>query len=257
MVLMPLENLVWYLNIVAAAALAIHLFREGLASVYYVLVMFLIADTVQQVLRLILIHNANASGWIYAVGQAIKATLSVFIVLNLYWLALSGRPALARFSRTVIGYCFAIAAAISAVGILLDIRQAHGRDQRLRAFLTFERSMDSVVLIVLMLVTCLLVWFPLQVRRNVALYIGGFAVYWFGRWAGLLATNLFPTLRGPMSIAMLSLSFACMLGWLLTLRRAGETVTTVTGHRWNTAEADRLKGQLDAINARLESLSRN
>ena len=42
----------------------------------------------------------------------------------------------------------------------------------------------------------------------------------------------------------------------MLVARAGEVVTTVTGHRWNAQEADRLLGQLDAINARLERMAR-
>jgi len=240
----------------AAAALAIRLFYEGLAPLYRALVIYLVTDTVQQILVRTFMSNGDLVGWIYAVGQLLKAGLSVFIVLNLCRLALAGKPALARFGHQTIGYLFGLAAVISGLGVFLDIQAARGPEQRLRAFLTFERTMDSLVLVVLALTSLFLLWFPLKVRRNVALNIAGFVVYSFERWAGLLATNLWPNRRGQFSIAMLSVSFICLMLWLITLRRDGETMTTVIGHRWNAVEADHLRGQLDAINARLERFSR-
>lgn len=251
------ERVFWYLNIAAAAVLLVRLYTQGLAGIYRILLVYLATDVAEQVLELIFISDPNGVGWIYVTGQALKSVLAVFVVLNLYRQALDRQPALARFGQQMMGYFFGISALFSALGALLDTAAVYGAYRRLRMFLLFERSMDLVVLGLLACFSALLLWFPVRVRRNVALYIGGFVIYSFGRWAGLLATNLWPQFRTSLSVAMLAVSFACLTSWLILLRAEGESVTTVTGHRWNVEASQRLMGQLDAINARLTKLSRD
>jgi hypothetical protein len=80
--------------------------------------------------------------------------------------------------------------------------------------------------------------------------------YWFQRWAGLLLVNLFPKSSHAFSETMVALSLACLILWIAAIRPEGEIATTVTGHRWNPAETQRLLGQLRAINTFLERMAR-
>ena len=66
--------------------------------------------------------------------------------------------------------------------------------------------------------------------------------------------GLYDSHTHPLSAAMLSISFLCLIVWLFALRRQGEETTTVIGHRWNPARMERLTGQLEAINASLSRL---
>ncbi len=72
----------------------------------------------------------------------------------------------------------------------------------------------------------------------------------------MLAVNLSPKWKEPISDAMLMTSLVCLLVWMFALTPRGEKITTVVGHRWSPSEAKRLTGQLEAINARLARLSR-
>ena len=112
--------------------------------------------------------------------------------------------------------------------------------------------MDFTILIFLLFITAFMMWFPVKVRRNIMLYVGGFVVFYLSRTFGLLTINLLP----PRSInvitnVLLCLSFGCLMGWLFGLRRESEDITTTLGHRWNPDAMERLSGQLDAINATL------
>jgi hypothetical protein len=113
-----------------------------------------------------------------------------------------------------------------------------------------------MVLVFLAAAVLFLLWFPVKVRRNVAVCIGTFAFYMFHRWALLLLANQYPKYSATLSAVMVVLSLACLVFWMLCLRPEGEIVTTVTGHRWNPEETEHLLGQLDAINARLEQMAR-
>jgi hypothetical protein len=119
-----------------------------------------------------------------------------------------------------------------------------------------EGAVDSMVLVFLLAAILFLLWFPVVVHRNVAVCIGGFVFYWFQRWAGLLLMNRYPNDFAVISVATVILSLACLLFWIAAIRPEGETVTTVTGHRWNPDETNRLLAQLDAINSRLARMAR-
>jgi len=49
---------------------------------------------------------------------------------------------------------------------------------------------------------------------------------------------------------------ACLVFWIWGFRQESEDRITVTGHRWDPSQMERLTSQLDSINAALERLSR-
>jgi hypothetical protein len=250
-----LENCLWCLNIGAAAALIARLYFQRLTRTYRLLVLYLAVDTLQSVLALIFVGDPAVPYLTYAAGQTLKVTLAIFIPMELFRLALVQQPALARFGRRMIGYFFAVAATLAALNVLFGAGTSQG-NRVLGGFLAFERSMDLVALAVLILMSGYLLWFPVRTRRNTAICIAGFVIYSFQRWTGLLLVDLWPDYQRQFSTAMLCVSLAGLTVWTILLRRDGETSTVQTGHRWNPEEADRLRLQLDAINARLEHAGR-
>jgi len=184
----------------------------------------------------------------------VKIALWVFVVLELYELAQAQEPALARFGRRLLGYLFSV---VAGFYLLLEF---DGADRKQGAFLVgflrIERSVDLFAFIALISIAGFLLLFPVRVRRNVVIWLGGGLLYSFSRWAGLLLTNRFPQLTHELSIAMLAASLACVVGWSLLLKRTGEKEIVVTGHTWDRAQAERLSVQLDAINSRLVRMAR-
>lgn len=245
------EQYIWYLNIAAGVILGARLIALGLLNTYRAFFLYLVTDSLESLLQLAVLPDLNLYGWIYVGGQAGKVLLAVWVVLDLYWLALRKHPALAKFGSRTVRYLLGVAALISTLGLRLEWVVSKGSFPILRTFYRFERTMDSIVLVFLLLISVFLLWFPVTVPRNVAIYIGGFLIYSFERWAGLLMVNFWPAYSNQLSVFMLSTSFACLVTWLVMLRRERDDTSTVTGHRWNGTEADRLSSQLDAINARL------
>jgi hypothetical protein len=254
----PVELAIWYLNIAATAALTIRLWTSGLAQVYRWLFLYFVAGTLEQCVILFVPKNTTLYGWIYIVGQGLKIVLVIFVVLELYRLALAGQPALAKYGQKTAGVVLSAAAGIAAVGLLFYTTVPPGRSVILYRFYSFERTMDSFVLIFLVLIVIFMTWFPVRMKRNVAFYLVGFMVQFLARSEGLLLLNVLSSrLENALNITMLSISSACMLVWLFALSQEGEKVTTVVGHRWDPGAMDRVSGQLDSINTSLMKLSRS
>jgi hypothetical protein len=252
--LSPTEQALWYLNIAAALFLLVRLYSQQLVKIYPALFTYLAADALQQIVALTFRRSRTIYAEIYFVGQALKVALAIWVVLELYQLALAQQPALAKFGRRTLDYLFCFAVLIGLVNFLLEIGANPGKMKYPTAFTRLESTVALITLVVLVLIAVFLLWFPVRASRNVALSLGAFVFYSFQRWSGLLLTTFWPLRTHELSIAMLTASFICLAVWGMALRRRGEVTTVITGHRWNPKEAERLTLQLDAINSRLVRL---
>ena len=118
--------------------------------------------------------------------------LGVVLAIRLWKLALLGYPALARFGRQIAIYMLLTALSLAVVGLLLEPATPRGQNPTVHSLQAIEGAVDSMVLVFLVAAVLFLLWFPVKVRRNVAVCIGGFVFYLFHRWAGLLLVNLYP-----------------------------------------------------------------
>jgi hypothetical protein len=248
-----LENWLTYLNIGGAGALIARMYWEKLAGIYRMLVVYLAAGALEDVFTMVFAGDNRARYLVYAAGQTVKVTVAIFVARELFRLALTQQPALAHWGKRAIGYFFGLAAAAAAFYISIEsVSRAATAWWLVGQFLAFEGAMDLAVLVILVLMSVFLLWFPVRARRNAAICIAGFVVYYFQRWTGLLLVARWPHSRQLVSPILLGVSFLCLAGWVVLLKRQGEYSTVTTGHRWNPLEAARLTAQLDAINSRLD-----
>jgi hypothetical protein len=244
-----------YLVTTAAACLLARLPWLGLGRKYAWLFGYFLAEVLQSVLTTGVSSRSLWYGYIYFGGQATKALLAVAASIQLWLLALRGYPALARFGRRIAVYILLGALLLAAAGAWLLEPPRSFQAVFPHYFNALEGAVDSMVVLFLVTATLFLLWFPVEVPRNVAIIIGGFVFYLFQYWAALLLLNLYPRSARGINAVVLSLDAAVLIFWIVAIRSKGESVTTVTGHRWNPEEAERLLGQLDAINARLEKIA--
>jgi hypothetical protein len=102
-------------------------------------------------------------------------------------------------------------------------------------------------------------WFPVQLRRNVIVYITGFIIWSLSRSAALhlvIQRSGDTGLSAIVNMIQQVVTVGCLLLWMIGLRKEGEGRTAVVGHLWNRAEAERLSSQLDAINDSLDRMRR-
>ena len=235
----------------ATAALIVRLCWERLAGIYRLLVLYLLVSLTGGVLQIVFASEHGKLFGIYAASETLRVIAAIFVAIELFRLALVQQPALARFGRSMIGYIFAAAAILAGLNMRFGAAAAKQDNPIVGRFLAFERSMDldgrggfdfderfPVVV-------------PGRTRRNAAISIAGFVIYSFQAWVGFLLIDLWPDYKRQFSTAMLCVSLACLMAWIILLRRDGETTTVQTGHGWNPVEAGASEFELDAINTRL------
>jgi hypothetical protein len=192
---------------------------------------------------------------VYMACRLASVVISVFLVMDLYRTGLAAHPAIARYGKRLVGYFLLTCCLLSLASLFFLPNSGPAKSQLLYHFLAFERTADSAVLIFLLLASAFMAWFPVRLSRNVAVFIGGFVTYFMTRWAALLAIAAKTAWVDSFNVALLSLSLACLIGWIILLRPEGEIIPVVTGRNWNPEEMDRLNAQLHAVNAKLEEFS--
>jgi hypothetical protein len=246
-----------WLSVGATAALMLKLRRSGLSATYRYLFLYLAVELAEFTVALSDPAYGKIYRYTYVAGQGLKTVLGIVVVLELYRLALAEQPALARFGQRTVGFVLGAAALLAVCGLALDSSIPQGQSRVVHDFLSFERTMNVCVLIFLVFISLFMAWFPVRLKRNVVVYMWGFAIYSLARSSGLLLVNVLPVrFTVPLGTAMLLVRLACLVVWLIALRRDGEQTTTVIGHRWNPAEIGHLRDQLDSINSSLARFSR-
>jgi hypothetical protein len=245
------------LTSVLTLAVMVKLGVTGLVRIYKLLFAYLAADLLTSIVALTVPFDTNWYAYTYFADQTLRIVLAAFVLVEIYWLALERTPALAQFGRNSVGGILAGAALFPFVVFLRD--QSASAQPLLRGFLLSEQTMEGTMAIFLILISIFMAWFPVRMRRNVIIYIGGFIVWSLARSAQLHLVN---QRSGNRSINMLvtsiqlCIALGCLVLWLAGFKREGESRTAVVGHLWNRAEAEHLTKQLEAINNSLERLRR-
>jgi hypothetical protein len=251
------ERALFYLNFAAELVLLWRLIHSKLYRTYPALFWYLTAQALGAVALLPVPMFTYRYLYIYWAAQTVNILMAVFVVQGLYGMALLEHPAVASFARRSMLAAMAIAAAVTLSGIRLDFNILPREYPGLHRFLTFERSMNFLTLLFLLIVSALLLWFPIKVRRNIVVYISGFVLFFAARSGGLLLYNLRPQNARLISTVLLGLTFTCLVVWIVGIRPEGEQVTATPGYRSNPETMQRLSRQLDAINAALTRFVRN
>jgi hypothetical protein len=114
-----------------------------------------------------------------------------------------------------------------------------------------DQAVSTVLLLTLLAMLAFLLWFPVDVPRNLVVFSAGYLIYFAVRSLSLFMQYFSPDWVPVISVAILVVSAGCCFYWLFFLSVAGETAKVRIGHSWKPQEQERLLVQLDAINATL------
>ncbi len=250
--MLGVERVLFYLNVIAEVLLVFRLIQSRLYKIYSSLLLYWLLQVIEGLALLPVDRQSWLYLYVYWGAQTLSIFMALYVVQDLFHIALAEHPAIASFGRRTVLAAMALAAAVTLAGITLDATVLPGHYAAIQRFATFERSMNFVILIFLLVISILLLWFPIKVRRNIAVYISGFVLFALARSFGLLLANLLPQKDTLLvSTILLGLTLLCLLIWLVGIRPEGERVTATPGYRRDAEAMQRLSRQLDSINQTL------
>jgi hypothetical protein len=143
------------------------------------------------------------------------------------------------------------------MGLSWGISGPHPQEAWIQQFFTFERTFASWLCLLVILIGAFVAWFPIRMQTNVALYVGGFVVFFVS-----LAVEYFMLghVRLSFSHRWSAIGMTGTLGafvvWTVAMRKRREFTTTVIGHSWNPERMAELSRQLNEINTALSRFAR-
>lgn len=246
----------WGVETIFACLLLIRLFALRLQGVYRIFVVFLIAEILGFVFYVIskLIVGTDYRLW-FLCSRPVYWFLYLAMVYALARVVMSTVPGVYGLSRKVLHLSTVIAALVGTAVFFADkAPKAHAALPSLILLSrSLERSFTLTALLLLLGVLGFVLYFPVQVPRNLAVFSGAYVVYFTVTTASLFASDFLPAGNSAVFLTRVTeiMSGLCYCWWLLTLSRAGEFQPVRVGHIWAPAEQEKLLTKLNAINEAL------
>ena len=244
-----------------ACLLVCRLVLLRLHSVYRVFCYFLIFDLISSGVAFVELGLLNADfayrvTWIAM--RIVAWILSLWMVYALLDAVLVNFRGILRFSRMLLNATFVLALLVALFtakpeyiegGLAASV---HPIGRALGLTLVLERVISSAALLALLAILGFILWFPVPLPRNLAVFSIGFITY-FAIITGLLLCESFVSHTisqtiGNTNTILLSLCYAYMA---LSITKEGEVRTVSLGHSWSIGDQRRLLCQLEDMNAAL------
>jgi hypothetical protein len=248
-------------NAALCVALIVRLLVLRLHRVYRIFSLFLLSELMASLIASVKVLAPDSLPdyrIIWIVAQCVIWICTLWTVYALLDAVLTKLPGILGFSRKLLNGAF-ISAGILALLTARPEYSVSGApefvDPIARAVgmgFVLNRVLSTIALLVLVSILGFLLWFPVEVSKNLIVFSTGFLVY-FAAKTGLLLTR---SLWSHQSLNLVSnlimfISGACFAYWAIFISRQGETVPVRVGHSWQARDQDRLLGQLEAMNAAL------
>jgi hypothetical protein len=253
MTLQAVETWLAWANAVAILTLSAALLRSELYRTYRFFLIYIGADLIQRVLW---VAGPGKSQVEYISTEAVKLVLIGLAIPELLRAAFDRYLGLAEFLQRISSYLALASGIAGALLAGLDPSLSFTKSHLLSHFYTLERSVFFTLLGYLVLVSLLMGWFPVRIRRNVAIFLGSFGALFLCQCADLLLLNRSQHNATWLSVVTLTVTLACATAWIISIRAEAADTIAVSGFRWNSATVDQLTDQLESINMRLSRLSR-
>ncbi|MBE0659456.1 MAG: hypothetical protein IH602_17310 [Bryobacteraceae bacterium] len=250
-----LETLIWYLNTAAAVLVAIKFLAAGLGRFYPVLAVFLVSLPARSLLLMGLQANQYLYSWVYIITSPMLSLLTVWAGLEIYRLVLEAYSGLSALGRRSFVATVAAGGAIAFLTVQLGLQVPNEPYPTLRLFLLLDSWISGVVLFFLITLTVFVLWFPVPLRRNVAVYSFGLCAKLAAACTGIavrvFAGSDYGTMGGVLIMAADTL--VCTV-WLFAFTRSGERTLSEGTIRRSPEQRARLLSQLNSLNAMARSV---
>ncbi len=252
---------------VLSVTLVFRLVTLRLHSVYRVFCAFLLFQIVTESL-VIIERFLDPDGFIdyrlvWLASRLGSWILSIWMVYALLQAILANYPGILRASRRVLNSALPmslLAAGLTALPEYLAAGAARADsriDYLVNLALIFERVVSTIALLIMLLMLIFILWFPVKMPRNLAIFSVGFVLYFTAKTVLLLLRSFW----AHESFALLDNGVAfilcfCLAYWITFLNKQGELSPVTLGHSWQADRQSRLLSDLNAINTALARAGR-
>ena len=245
------------ISIVGYLLLAARLWRTGLFHVYHFFSVYILVEFTRTATLSLIPPRTNLYGYVWVAAEPFAWILYILVVLELYGLVLKSFVGIATLGRRVLGVAVAVALGVSVLTLLPGLGDSPQPYPVLHYVYILERGVVSSLVILLLLITSFMVWYPVPLSRNLVTHFVLFAMYFLSKTVLLLLLQITAQqVTRAISVGLLVMVNVCLVCWITLLKRVGERQTVVVGHQWNPDREKELVANLNAINDALLRSSR-
>ncbi|MBS1829964.1 MAG: hypothetical protein JST93_31990 [Acidobacteria bacterium] len=240
------------------AALAVKLFSTGLFRTYRAFTTFLVISVLRVAVMATVTLSPTRYRDFFIATESLHLILYVWIVMELYSLTFRKYDGIRTASQLAMGGALLVSLVLSFLSLSTDMAaRSKPTIAILDQFMIAERGVVSTMVILILIITAFLAYYPVPLPSNLILHSAVFAIYFLSKSALILYRNLTGASADRfISLGVMGLAGLCLCIWIAGLRQAGEQTAIIVGHRWDPSEAERLIAQLKGMNSALARISR-
>lgn len=187
------------------------------------------------------------------------ALFSLFLSYSLAKAVLAELPGIFRFSRIFLNIVFPLAIIVSFSTAKSEYwmrpsDKLDRLDRLINLFVIADKGISLAAVLVLITILGFILWFPVKMSRNLAVFSIGFVIY-FAAKTGLELLMLYNAASQQtydiLGLGVNIVLVSCFLYWILFIDAEGQTIEVRIGHGWHRDEQEKLIGQLEALNQAL------
>lgn len=248
--LAPLEQAVWWSNVILLVLLAARLSWNGLVTRYRSFFSLIVLIATRNLVLELLSGHTVAYFWVWLATEPLLVVTYILAVFELYSVALRRYAGIQTASRRLLVLALIIASCISVLSIFPDLQfNATSENELFMLVNVIRRGVYTSLLAFLVLLVSFITIFPVRLSRNAMLHVVIFTVSFLFFSAAILVVNL----RGVDFVPVFNLvagvvALFCGAAWCLFLTPAGEGVETSMPSRLSPEQAKRLLDKLKVVN---------
>ncbi len=186
---------------------------------------------------------------------AVLAVLSLWLAYSLAQTVLAELPGILRFSRRLLNIAFPLAVLIAFSTARSEYWMTPSRsmrplsDQLIYAFIVAEKGISLAAVIVLMVILAFILWFPVKMAKNLAVFSIGLVVYFAAKTA-LKLLVIYSSVHAAeiIDLCVSGVLILCSIYWMVFITEKGQRTEVRVGHGWHPEEQEKLLGKLEALN---------
>ena len=250
------------LSSILNVVLILRLITLGLHKVYRIFIAFLVFELAFA--SLVLFERFSYFGKhldyriVWLTSRVGSWSLTIWMIYALLQAILRKFPGILRISERALNIILPLSVAAALISAAPEyVASGAGNatvalNRLVNIAIVCDRVIATVALLVLILMLLFILWFPVRMPRNLAIFSIGFVVYFSAKTALLLIRSFYShESLAAIGNAVTFILCICLAAWIIFLNKQGEAAPVTLGHSWHASRRNELMTDLEALNTAL------
>jgi hypothetical protein len=236
-------------NLAITALLLFTLWRRGITGRRPFFAAYLLGALLRGVILSFIPNGRTLYGWVYLTTEPIIWLFYVLIVIEIFGSALRQYRGVAALSRWVLAALLLVSVTLSVISLVPDLNSDHPFPI-VHLVTAAGRAICTSLALFLLGITLFFLSYPIPLSRNTIIHSAICSAYFLIGAAGYFVHNVVgPSSWAVVNLALVVITAATLLAWILFLRPEGERIIVEHRPQWSPETEEELLNRLNALNS--------